>query len=318
MADPAFIKQLRMDQTTIYLTAAAGALVAYDQVLTFSQEVNLVWNRQWGFTTALYLIARCLGSLFVIGNAAFYMCINWTYSVNVNMFLAVNWASNIFLLAMQAMLVIRVHALFNRSKKVLVFLTTLYVLQATATFVLAGLILNKRVFEEYFIFVGPAIGSVTEAFNENSPAFPTTMDQDGIIFSIVFDTILLFFALWAFVKHALEARTLNGGWSINVLVRTNLIWLSIDLVAAYTTELNAFYLLICRMFSVFSALVVIAGPRMVISLRTTETKTRGEGGTLEGEVSTIRFGVREPPTQSESAMEDGGVFRATDENAQID
>ncbi|KAH7907735.1 hypothetical protein BJ138DRAFT_1159366 [Hygrophoropsis aurantiaca] len=55
MADLGFIQELQMEQTTHYLTAVAGALVAYDHVLTFSQEVDLVWNRQWSFVTALYL-----------------------------------------------------------------------------------------------------------------------------------------------------------------------------------------------------------------------------------------------------------------------
>ncbi|KAH7913305.1 hypothetical protein BJ138DRAFT_647534 [Hygrophoropsis aurantiaca] len=319
MAESVFIQQLQMEQTLNYLAASGAALVVYDQVLTFSREVDLVWNRQWSFMTALYLIARYPGSLCVIGTTALNMCINWTYSVNVNMYLAIGWAENIFLVTMQAILVIRVYALFNRSKKVLVFLVTSYVLQATATFVITGLIVNKRVLDGYVISVGPAIGSVTQSLNENPSAFPDTIDDDGTILSMVFDSILMIFALWAFVKHALEAKTLNGGWSINVLVRTlvadhllyficNVIWLSLSLATTYSTELNAFGLLLYSIFSVFDALVVVAGPRMVISLRTTENKTRGEGGSLEGELSTIRFGMQEPPTRSENVMEEGGGF----------
>ncbi|KAH7905585.1 hypothetical protein BJ138DRAFT_746422 [Hygrophoropsis aurantiaca] len=124
MADPEAIQLLQAIQTTYYFAAAGGALVAYDQVLTFSQEIDLVWNRNWSFMTILYLIARYSGSLSMVGLAAWYMCIDWTYSVIVNMYLAVSWAENIFLLAMQAILVIRVYALFNQSKKVLIFLAT--------------------------------------------------------------------------------------------------------------------------------------------------------------------------------------------------
>ncbi|KAH7907647.1 hypothetical protein BJ138DRAFT_1159642 [Hygrophoropsis aurantiaca] len=318
MADSALIQRLQMEQTAAYLAAAGAALVAYDQVLTFSQEVNLVWNRQWSFMTALYIIARYIGSLFVIGYAAMYICISWTYS-DVNMLLTANWAGNIFFLTMQVMLVIRVYALFNRSKKVLIFLATSYVLQATATFVIMGLVANKRMFDEYYASIGPAIGRVGQSVNINYSAVPflNTLNQDITILSIVFDTILLFFALWAFVVHTLEAKTLDGGWSINVLVRIlmadhllyfvcYLIWLSISLATAYGTEVNFFDALLSDMLNIFNALVVVAGPHMVINLRTAENKTRGEGGTLQGEVSTIRFGIREPPTQSESVMEEGG------------
>ncbi|KAH7907232.1 hypothetical protein BJ138DRAFT_1129315 [Hygrophoropsis aurantiaca] len=324
MADPVLI--LQMQQTMNYVTAAAATFVLYDQILTSSQEVDLVWNRQWSFMTALYLIARYFGSLYVIGNAAMYVYINWTYSVIVNILLVINWTENIFILTMQAMLVIRVYALFNQSKKVLIFLATCYVLQAVAVFVITGLMSNKQVLEKDYTSVGPAIGSVEQAITANLSAVSNTMDQDSTILSIAFDSILLLFALWAFVKHALEAKTVNGGWSINVLVRTlvadhvlyficNLIWLSLS-IAANSVEFSvSSAILLGNTLDVFGALVVVAGPRMVISIRTTENKTRGKStATLEGEVSTVQFGVREQPTHSESVMEEGSGLRATDGN----
>ncbi|KAH7907234.1 hypothetical protein BJ138DRAFT_1116864 [Hygrophoropsis aurantiaca] len=199
-------------------------------------------------------------------------------------------------------------------------------------FVIKGLMENKRTFDEYYTSVGTAIGNVAQFVNVNPSALvlPSLIpiNRYCMIISIVFDTILLFFALWAFVKHALEAKTLEGGWSINVLVKTlvadhllyfvcNLAWLSLSLaVTTYAAEPIVFRILLYTAYYVVSALTVVSGPRMVISLRTTENKTRGEGGTLEDEVSAIRFGIRELPTQSESVMEEGGGFRAADENSE--
>ncbi|KAH7903341.1 hypothetical protein BJ138DRAFT_1120486 [Hygrophoropsis aurantiaca] len=246
MADPA-LTMLQAVQTTNYVAAAAGALVVYDQVIMFLQEASKldshripqfliistqfdhIWNRQWNFTTALYLIARYFGSLSVIGVAAY-----------VNMYLGVTWAQNIFLLTMQAILVIRVYALFNRSKKFLVFLATFYALQTAAIVVMTALLFNNRALPEYgeralienyeayllqlaphlVASISPAIGSVTQTVNLNPSAYFPVSTQGGTMVSVVFNTILLFFALWAFVRHALEAKTLDGGWSINVLVRT--------------------------------------------------------------------------------------------------
>ncbi|KAH7903237.1 hypothetical protein BJ138DRAFT_181684 [Hygrophoropsis aurantiaca] len=328
MADSALtVPELQAAQTTNYVAVAAGALVAYDQVLTFSQEFDHIWNRQWNFTTALYLVARNFGSLSVIGIAALWICINWTYSVNVNMFLAVTWAENIFLLTMQAILVIRVYALFNRSRRVLVFLATFYALQTTATFVMTALLFNNRALHEYIGSVSPAIGSVTQAVNTNaSPFLPIA--QDSTVVSVVFNTVLLFFALWAFVRHALEARAMDGGWSINVLVRTlvadhlvyfvcSLTWLSLTLAVDYATEpeLNVSVILLNDAASAFTALTVVAGPRMVISLRAVENKARREGVILGGSLSTIRFAIQEPPTQSERVTEIRG---ATDEDGEYE
>ncbi|KAH7908078.1 hypothetical protein BJ138DRAFT_1158473 [Hygrophoropsis aurantiaca] len=201
---------------------------------------------------------------------------------------------------MQAILVIRVYALLNRSKKVLVFLTISYALQTIATFVMSGLLSNKQALHEY---VSPAIDSVTQNVNTNDPSGFWPCIRAMIVLPVAFDTILLFFALWAFIGHALEAKKLHGGWSINVLVRTlmadhlvhffcNLTWLSLNLSVTYTSEFNGFSALFSGGFNIFTALVVAFGPRMVISLRATENKTRRGGVILGGNLSTIQSGVR--------------------------
>ncbi|KAH7904246.1 hypothetical protein BJ138DRAFT_945806 [Hygrophoropsis aurantiaca] len=296
MGDSAIIQVLQTEQITHYLTAAGGALVAYDQVQTFAQEVDHIWNQNWSFTTALYLIARYAGSLSVIGRAT---C-----------------KCNIFILTMQAILVFRVYALFNQSKRVLLFLV-FYALQATAEFVMMGFYLNSQTLHEFIVSISPAYGSVSQNVNIITSAF-LHLAQGSTILSVVFDSVLLFFALWAFVRHALEAKTLNGGWSISVLVRTlvadhlvyfvcYLTWVSLSLATNYITdELNVSNTLLDDILSVFNALGVVAGPRVILSLRAVNNKPRREDGTLEGEVTTIRFGTRGPPTQAESAIEEGG------------
>ncbi|KAH7905635.1 hypothetical protein BJ138DRAFT_1164355 [Hygrophoropsis aurantiaca] len=321
MADPAFIQMLQTTQTTNYLAAAGGALVAYDQVLSLSQEVDHIWNRQWSFMTALYLIARYSGTLSMIGIAAWGLYINWVYPGYVNINLLVNWTGNIFLLAIQAILAIRVYALFNQSKKFLIFLATVYVLQATAVFVMAGLSLNNQAIVNYIIGISPAIDSVEPLVDINPSAFFFPV-QDGTVLSAAFDGVLLFFALWAFVRHGMEAKRLKGKWSINVLVRTlvadhllyfvcNLTWVLLGLATNYfrATEDSVLGELLDYVLSIFSGLVVVAGSRMVISLRVIEMKTNRESGTLEGELSTIRFGLGAlPSTQSESVIAEGGGF----------
>ncbi|KAH7905587.1 hypothetical protein BJ138DRAFT_746665 [Hygrophoropsis aurantiaca] len=149
-------------------------------------------------------------------------------------------------------------------------------------------------------------------------------NQYSAFMPLVFDTILLFFALWAFVRHALEAKTLDGGWSINVLVRTLVadhlayfvcfqIWMTLTIGANYANDESN--VLVGALY-VFNVSTVVAGPRMVISLRAIENKTRGEGVISGGNLSTIRFAIWEPPAQSERVMEIGGRFRATDEGGE--
>ncbi|KAH7906078.1 hypothetical protein BJ138DRAFT_1163513 [Hygrophoropsis aurantiaca] len=66
MADLALIQELQAIQTAHHVAAAAGTLVAYNQVLILSQEVDHIWNRQWSFTSVLYLVARYSGSLCIM------------------------------------------------------------------------------------------------------------------------------------------------------------------------------------------------------------------------------------------------------------
>ncbi|KAH7906836.1 hypothetical protein BJ138DRAFT_575784 [Hygrophoropsis aurantiaca] len=251
----------------------------------------------------------------------------WIPNSYVNIEIVVNWGLTIFILTMQAILLIRVYALFNRSKKVLIFPVTFYVLQATAIFVMTALMYNKQAQRKHIVSVGPAVGSVAQSVNENPPSDFLSFIWALTILPVAFDTILLFYALWAFVRHTLEAKRLHGGWSINVLVRTMMadhliyffcfqIWMVFNIAPSFTTnEVISQSAFIC-MLSIFGAFVVIFGPYVIINLRETEKKTRGEGGTVAGEVSTIRFGARELPTQSESIVEEGEGFRVKDEHSE--
>ncbi|KAH7903791.1 hypothetical protein BJ138DRAFT_79508 [Hygrophoropsis aurantiaca] len=210
------------------------------------------------------------------------------------MFLAITWAQKIYLLTMQAILAIRVYALFNRSKKVLIFLVIFYCLQTIGILVMAGLSYNDRLVHNYLIASNDA-NTTTQVLDADSSIRLSSQIATILSFAVntVSDTVLLFFALWAFVRHSLEARTLHGGWSVNVLVKTlvadhllyfvcNLIWLLLTLINVYLPELPTFTeFLDDAVLIVFNALAVVAGPRMVISLRETENKTRGEGGTWE-------------------------------------
>ncbi|KAH7904614.1 hypothetical protein BJ138DRAFT_1166234 [Hygrophoropsis aurantiaca] len=251
----------------------------------------------------------------------------WDPNSYLNMYLAVNWAQTIFLQAMQAILVIRVYALLNRSKKVAVFLATFYCLQAIAAFVMAGLLTNTRVLHQSFTSIGPAIGTIAVyVYSHFSTMTFKSLPLNITIVFVIFDTVLLFFALLGFVRHTLEAKRLDGGWSINMLVRTlmadhlmyffcYLVWMSLSLTTDYNLEVNVFTDLITtlvnQLYFVSRALGVVAGPRMVISIRAIENKTRWGGGTTGGELSTIRFGIAEPATQLESGVEEGGGIRAS-------
>ncbi|KAH7903557.1 hypothetical protein BJ138DRAFT_1192402 [Hygrophoropsis aurantiaca] len=186
---------------------------------------------------------------------------------------------------------------------------------------MTALMYNIRALHEYVISVGPAVGSVEQIVNYNTSAnIPAAITQHSPIPSVIFDIVLLFFALQAFLKHVSEAKRLDGRWSINMLVRTlmadhlvyfvcYLTWMSISLAANYINydlTVSSSNILLDDVIGIFGALAIIAGPRMVISLRAQESRPRGLEGTSMGELSSVQFGIRDLPTQSESVIEEVG------------
>ncbi|KAH7904991.1 hypothetical protein BJ138DRAFT_839629 [Hygrophoropsis aurantiaca] len=236
----------------------------------------------------------------------------WDPNSYLSMYSAVSWVQVIFLLAMQAILVIRVHALLNRSRGVLVFLATYYCLQTTATLVMGSVLTNTRALHGFFVSIGRcAFGSVVQTCvsDSNSSTGRGRLNLNITIVSLIFDTLLLSFALLAFVRHALEAKRLDGGWSTNMLVRTLVAdqlmyfvcflgWMSIALVLDYNDEANVFTDsttdIVNALYLASRALAMGAGPRMITGIRAIEKKTRQEGESMGGELSTIRFGIQEP------------------------
>ncbi|KAH7926114.1 hypothetical protein BV22DRAFT_386168 [Leucogyrophana mollusca] len=279
------IHALYQTQSLVYLTVATGAAVVYDQVLNLSQEVDYIWNRRWSPTTALYLLARYAGSVSVVGNIALIVRLNWSLTV-----------------AMQAILLMRVFALCGRSKAVLVFLSACFFCQTAVVIALLAKQLDFSFLGKSILLIGPAIGSVEQEIDMDYHIFgPLPAVQTSV--QLAFDIILFAFALFAFSRHALEARALAGGWSVNPLVKLltadqtlyflcYALWQALTIpetLPSYsTTQSENLDIAINILFS----LIVIFGPRMVIRLRAEELRSRE--GTFEEELSTIQFGPGNP------------------------
>ncbi|KAH7920733.1 hypothetical protein BV22DRAFT_1132852 [Leucogyrophana mollusca] len=166
---------------------------------------------------------------------------------------------------------------------------------------------NFPVMGRYIVAIGPnSIGSIEEETEVDPFAFgPLPVIYVTVQLSL--DVILLAFALFAAVKHALEARQLHGRWSINPLVKSlvadqiiyfigNVLWQATTISMIFPNSVAAQSPFIVGLNSFFNALAVVAGTRMVISLRARESKT--VEGTSHGELSTIQFGARDLPAQS--------------------
>ncbi|KAG2359985.1 hypothetical protein BDR07DRAFT_1413627 [Suillus spraguei] len=58
--DPSLLPLISLYRISSYFIVAISAGVLYDWVLTFGQEVELVWRQRWSHMTVLFLSVRFL------------------------------------------------------------------------------------------------------------------------------------------------------------------------------------------------------------------------------------------------------------------
>ncbi|KAH7917839.1 hypothetical protein BV22DRAFT_1135075 [Leucogyrophana mollusca] len=279
--------------------------------------------------TALYFVARYCGSASQLATLAATLPLDWTATMyaSIHLILLVRICSNfysphsadryitiaaqglsfMFVAAMQVILLLRAYALCNRSRKVFVILLVSFVCEMIAVVVVKGKSLH---FFDIATSTGWADG-VLGAYSVYS--YPLDLWQTvSKAIQLAFDILLLAVALFGSVKHALETKRFTKGWSINPLVKVlaedqiayfvwYAAWQGTDLSAIIINSAGVGTSALDGLHSLFGAFAIIAGPRMVISLRAQELKTRE--GTLQTQLSTIRFHARGSSSQLDAEEE---------------
>ncbi|KAH7929658.1 hypothetical protein BV22DRAFT_1029287 [Leucogyrophana mollusca] len=293
---------------------------SYITVLTFSQEVDRIWSCRWSLATILYIVARYSGAVFVFAIASAYLRLNWTRTGAQSITTAISWSSTVFTIAMQAILIMWAYALCNRSKKVLVCLLVCFFCQTVVVIAFCGMECNNFINWNHVVSVGAPIGSVAQGEDTDLSALgPLVM----IGFELIFDVVLLVIAVLAFVKHALQARRWSISPLMKVLIADQVLYFLCYVVrqAAITPTLVANFaparsVLLARATAATNALMIIAGPRMVVNLRVQEVRTRE--GTFQEELSAIQFSTRDMLAQSiVEEYPESGVEQAPDLGLQV-
>jgi len=121
-----------------YITLAVATAVLYDYILTFSRELDYIWCRPWTWVSTLFVVVRYVGLCYVMAGAFRWSIISTGTLTDSSVFIlgAVEiWAFIVFLSAADLMMILRVYAMWNRSRTILYILLFIYVLQ---TFVAAA------------------------------------------------------------------------------------------------------------------------------------------------------------------------------------
>ncbi|OAX37273.1 hypothetical protein K503DRAFT_783740 [Rhizopogon vinicolor AM-OR11-026] len=252
-----------------FSVVACFIIVLYDWVLTFGEEVELIWRQRWSLMTGLYISVRYTGMAYTVKSSVSFIerC-----SVAVNILLGV-------------IMIIRLHAMYQQSRKILIFLGVIFLgVQVTCTVIV--------------IVVSRAISGAQDV------TIPIEMTW---ILTTAWEILAMCLAVWIAVKHFRELREPSARWAVNdcftILIKTHVFYFASFVVIScivFTTlsptvanstdiigiEFLTGFLSIANIVQMF-----VLGPRLILGLREHHAKlvAHSDEGTL---VTTIYFQER--------------------------
>ncbi|KAF8452918.1 hypothetical protein L210DRAFT_2064774 [Boletus edulis BED1] len=144
-----------------YLSLAGVTAVVYDYVLTFSREVShpfftsvsclimykveYIWCQPWTWVSTMFVVVRYIGLYFIVTAALIGTSfVPGPREVGKLMYLSCYWAFFVFLSTADVLMILRVYAMWNRSKTILRVLLLVFIIQTLISGILEGIYLNPN------------------------------------------------------------------------------------------------------------------------------------------------------------------------------
>ncbi|KAG2043702.1 hypothetical protein BDR03DRAFT_942084 [Suillus americanus] len=284
-----------------FIVVAASAGVIYDWVLTFGQEIELVWRQRWSLITVLFLSVRYLGISYTVLMVLLSIpTISTTDACCFILYTAVYCIVIVVNVMLDMIIITRLYAMYQRSRKVLIPLVVIF-LAASIFVAVAVPITIRNVSGEEVILSG---------------TYVCTLDTEGdylLLISItwilgfVWEVLALFLAIWIAVKHFRELRQHSAGGIISdcftVLMKTHVVYFA-SVVGLSTLGLGSFFSTILvdpysLRTQIYSGLLEIfrfvqmfvLGPRLILSVREYHAKLVANSDAATG-MASIAFQER--------------------------
>ncbi|KAF9232306.1 hypothetical protein BU15DRAFT_81397 [Melanogaster broomeanus] len=256
-------------QLSDYLSVASATIISHDYILTFSNEVEYVWNRPWTLVSVMYIVLRYLGLLVVM-----------VESFGTAMFLFTAWGGNIFSIVIHLVFILRVYAMYNRSRIVLGILLFVYIPTTISILVLFGIINNPKT---HFLSITD-VEVVNMELCTSSYNGGTKLIISQRVLSTVVNGVLCSFAIVQCIRYSLEMHKVLGKWQSNrymkLLVQESILYfvmiLLINIIALIQTlaTLSGTVQLMLVVLSSFPPYIV--GPHLILSVREFHSRILGE------------------------------------------
>lgn len=161
--DPIFWPQITFNRVGSYFIVASSVAVVYDWVLNFEQEVELFWRRRWSPVTFLYLSLRYTGLLFAVDNALANLTTVSLSDIGCrNIYLVQWWILFVADIILGAIMITRLYAMYQLSRKILIFLIGIFLAVTIACSVMDGIGTHPFTGEE-LVLSGTYLCTIMEA-----------------------------------------------------------------------------------------------------------------------------------------------------------
>ncbi|KAG2032782.1 hypothetical protein BDR03DRAFT_735615 [Suillus americanus] len=270
-----------------YFVAASSAVVVYDWALTFGQEFELILRRRWSFMTVLYICVRYIGILSCVINFLAILPFSITDVVRTITGYIQIWSPVIVNAMLGVIMIARIYAMYQGSKKLLVFLVVA-LLACTITSGVMVIIENlgfsaqeNDLLGYYFCLDGRYMSM-------------TNMTYQSAICIAAWEILALFLTVRIVIKHFCELRQSPAGTTIEdcftMLTQSHAFYfLAFAIMACFrlrspsrniinlSSMPNAIY---SGVYSIAQMLqMFVFGPRLILSIREYHAKVVADGGT---------------------------------------
>ncbi|KAG1843283.1 hypothetical protein DFJ58DRAFT_804788 [Suillus subalutaceus] len=244
------------------ISVASITLISYEYMLQFEKEGNeesitFVWERPWSAMSYLYLFVR------YFGGGLLYM----PESVSYSMFLFVQWGFSVYLCFAKVILIWRLYALCNQSKRIL-YVSLGLLLPIVALYIAVDIFLwsQPSAISMQEIVITPNVKYCTYFFHVGPlPAVYASIPV------ICYDIFLVILAIAVLGKHLKERKELEirPNAYVVMIVRYHVIYFVLNLatqifMAIMWADLPTVVMYLVQLFNGTAPFIIV--PRVIISI----------------------------------------------------
>ncbi|KAG1840697.1 hypothetical protein DFJ58DRAFT_748632 [Suillus subalutaceus] len=277
--DPSWWPTINVNLIFGYFAVVGCVGIIYDWALTFGQEVELIWRQRWSLMTFLFLSVRYVGIGYALINMLVTLpTISMTDAVSIIIVDTLDWTREVVDAILGVIVIARLHAMYQRSRKVLICLVVIFVaIRITNTVILAMAMM--QISGEELVLSG------TYQCQFNYAGDFLLLDSMIWILATVWEVLALCLAVWIAIKHFRELRQYSTsgiiGDCFTVLMKTHMSYF-VSFVAVSCFEISYLSptlsadadLLESQIYSGFTQFFVfrivqmfVLGPRLILSIR---------------------------------------------------